>query len=222
VPTVIYRQIPTNLVIGFLGAGKTTAIRHLLAQRPKGARWAVLLNELGETTLDSAALAADGVTVREIPVGCLCCVGSQSLAVGLNRVIRELNPERILIEPSGLGHPTQLLQTLSSGFYRNVLDLRATLCLLDARKLADPAYQQLSSFQDQLRLADIVLANKCDTYTEAERVAFRQLALSLGSSVQQAVMVEQAQVPLAWLDLPRTKQVTYGACYGINGEGLSL
>lgn len=209
-PKLIYQQIPTNLVIGFLGVGKTTAIRHLLAQRPKGARWAVLLNELGETTLDSAALATEGVTVREIPVGCLCCVGSQSLAVGLNRVIREVNPERILIEPSGLGHPSQLAQALSSGFYRNVLDLRATVCLLDARKLSDPAYRQLPSFQDQLQLADVLVANKRDTYAESDRAAFLALAAADNSGVSASAMVEQAQIPLAWLDLPHPERVTYG------------
>ena len=103
--------IRTNLITGFLGVGKTTAVRHLLAHRPEGERWAVLVNEFGEIGVDGALLDDTGVAVTEVPGGCVCCVSSQAFTVGLNRLIREQRPERILIEPTGLGHPAQIIAT---------------------------------------------------------------------------------------------------------------
>ena len=106
-------NIPANLVTGFLGVGKTTAIRNLLEQRPEIERWAVLVNEFGEIGVDGGLLADTGVALEEIPGGCLCCVSAQMFTVGLNRLIRQQDPDRILIEPTGLGHPAQIIRTLT-------------------------------------------------------------------------------------------------------------
>jgi len=68
------RPIPTNLISGFLGAGKTTAILHLLRQKPADERWAVLVNEFGEIGVDGALLGnPDEVFIREVAGGCICC-----------------------------------------------------------------------------------------------------------------------------------------------------
>lgn len=199
-----FQDIPTNLIIGFLGVGKTTAVKHLLSQRPAHQRWAVLVNEFGQVGVDGALLDEDGVALKEIPGGCLCCVGSQSLAVGLNRLIKEANPDRILIEPTGLGHPAQLLETLTTGYYDNVLDVRATVGLLDARQLADPRYRDHESFTDQMHLADVLLANKADTYTEADRLAFMEVVRDADPAKSQTAFIEHGRIDVAWLDLPRS------------------
>ena len=100
-------QIPTHLIAGPLGAGKTTLIRHLLAQKPAGERWAVLINEFGQIGLDAALLEQgdDGIAMAEVAGGCLCCVNGAPFQVGLGRLLRKARPDRLLIEPSGLGHP---------------------------------------------------------------------------------------------------------------------
>lgn len=199
-----FQNIPANLVIGFLGVGKTTAVKHLLSQRPSHERWAVLVNEFGQVGVDGALLDDDGVALKEIPGGCLCCVGSQSLAVGLNRLIKDANPERILIEPTGLGHPAQLLETLTTGYYENVLEVRATIGLLDARQLADPRYRDHESFTDQMHLADVLLANKADTYTEADRLAFMEVVRDADPAKAYTAFIEQGRVDVACLDLARS------------------
>ncbi len=66
------QRIPTNVITGFLGAGKTTVILHLLKQKPKDEVWGVLVNEFGEVGIDGAMLAGSGAVVREIPGGCMC------------------------------------------------------------------------------------------------------------------------------------------------------
>ena len=72
----MFKQIPTHLIAGPLGAGKTSLIRQLLMQRPADERWAVLINEFGQIGLDAALLARDeeGLSFSEVAGGCLCCV----------------------------------------------------------------------------------------------------------------------------------------------------
>lgn len=198
--------IPVNLVTGFLGVGKTTAVRHLLAQRPAGARWAVLVNEFGEIGVDGALLDDTGVAVAEVPGGCVCCVSSQAFTVGLNRLIREQQPDRILIEPTGLGHPAQIIATLTGPFYHGVLEVRATVTLLDARQLASPRHREHPTWQDQVHLADVLVASKADLYREAEREAFTRFAAEQDPPKAKVALVEHGRLDPAWLDLPRRER----------------
>ena len=85
------KLVPTNLISGFLGVGKTTAIRHLLANKPANERWAVLVNEFGEIGIDGATLASDdGVDIREVAGGCVCCTSGPMLRVALTRLLRQI------------------------------------------------------------------------------------------------------------------------------------
>jgi G3E family GTPase len=78
------QNIPTHVIAGPLGAGKTSLIKHLLAQRPAGERWAVLINEFGQIGLDAALLTqdADGIALGEVAGGCLCCVNGAPFQIG--------------------------------------------------------------------------------------------------------------------------------------------
>ncbi|HSP00707.1 MAG TPA: GTP-binding protein [Thioalkalivibrio sp.] len=195
--------IPTHLITGFLGVGNTTASRQLLARRPENERWAVLVNEFGQVGVDEQLLEDDTVAIRQIPGGCLCCVASQAFTVGLNRLIREERPERILIEPTGLGHPARVIETLTGEFYRHVLDLRAVVTLMDARHLASPRHREHPNWQDQIRLADVLVANKADLYSDADREAFLGFARDLDPPKTLTTLVENGALDPAWLDLPR-------------------
>lgn len=201
-----YQNIPTNLIVGFLGSGKTTAIRHLLSQAPDGERWGVLVNEFGEVGIDGALLDADGIAVREVAGGCLCCVASGGLQVGLNRLIRELDPDRILIEPSGLGHPAQILAKLSSAPFDQVLDLRATIGLVDARQLSQSKYTDHPTYQDQIQLADVLVASKADLYHAAELEVFESFAQALAAPKAHVATVEHGRLRSDWLDIPSTRR----------------
>ncbi|MDJ0740210.1 MAG: GTP-binding protein [Gammaproteobacteria bacterium] len=197
--------IAVNLVTGFLGVGKTTAVRHLLARHPAGQRWAVLVNEFGEVGVDGTLLEQDGIAVHEVAGGCLCCVSAPAFTTGLNRLVRAHRPDRILIEPSGLGHPAQVLQTLTGPLYAGVLDVRATLCLLDARHLASPRHREHPNFQDQIHLADVLVANKADLYSDTERRAFEAFAAALDPPKQRLGLVEHGRLDPAWLDVGRDR-----------------
>ena len=119
------RNIPTNLITGFLGVGKTSAILHLMTQKPASENWSVLVNEFGSVGIDGAIYEAKGIEVKEIPGGCTCCAAGVPLQVAVNRILKETRPQRLLIEPSGLGHPKRVLDTLRGKYFKEALSLKA-------------------------------------------------------------------------------------------------
>lgn len=200
--------IPTNIVTGFLGTGKTTAILDLLARKPAAEKWAVLVNEFGEVGIDGAILAGSGAEIREVPGGCMCCVADLPMKVALNNLIMRAKPDRLLIEPSGLGHPQEIIETLLGEFYGEVLDLRAVIALVDPRKLGDDRYINNQTFNDQLGCADVVVANKTDLSSAHDKYNFNNFVEALPVAQRTIGWVTRGELDLRWLDLPHLGQRT--------------
>ncbi len=164
-------RIPTNLITGFLGAGKTSAIQSLLPFRPPQERWAVLVNEYGMVSLDHILIgeaeggstgADGGVHIDELAGGCFCCTLSMALPLLLARIVRKVKPHRILLEPTGSGHPASVIDLLRTGRLSELLELRATICLVDPRDYENPRITSSQVFQDQIQMADVVALNFSD------------------------------------------------------------
>ena len=198
------KLIPTNIITGFLGVGKTTAITHLLSTKPEHEVWSVLVNEFGEIGIDGALLKNTNAHVREVPGGCICCVAGLPMKIALNMLIAKTNPDRIIIEPTGLGHPEEIINTLTGEYYHSVLDLRATITLLDSRKLSDRRYAENANFNDQIAVADVLVANKIDVSSPEDLTNFAALVAEFKPPKQATFSVQQGQLELAWLDYPRT------------------
>ena len=167
---LMLQNIPTHVIAGPLGAGKTSLIKHLLAQRPANERWAVLINEFGQIGLDAALLTQDddGIALGEVAGGCLCCVNGAPFQVGLGRLLRKAKPDRLFIEPSGLGHPAQLLKQLQKAPWQEVLAVQPCVLVLDAQALA--AGRPLPQAQQEaLASAGLLVLNKDETLTAAQR-----------------------------------------------------
>ena len=189
------QNIPTHVIAGPLGAGKTSLIKHLLAQRPDGERWAVLINEFGQIGLDAALLTcdADGIALGEVAGGCLCCVNGAPFQIGLGRLLRKARPDRLFIEPSGLGHPAQLLKQLSEAPWQGVLSVQPCVLVLDAQALAAgkalPQSQQVA-----LDSAGLLLMNKSENLDGADRQR-----ISLQLPLRPLYWTQQAVMPLSEL-----------------------
>lgn len=202
VPPPRLHGIGLNLVTGFLGAGKTTVLRHLLAQRRPGERMAVLVNEFGEIGIDGALLAGDDVQVREVPGGCLCCANGLSFKVALNALLKQARPTRVLVEPTGLGHPQQLLAQLAAPEYRNVLDVRATMCVVDPVAARDPRVGDSELFAQQLASADVLVINHADRAADGDRAALDALLRRFGLDAVPCVVTQRGRIDPALLDAP--------------------
>lgn len=198
----IRTAVPLNLVTGFLGAGKTTAIRHLLEHHRDGERWAVLVNEFGKVGIDQAVLGGDGIAIREVPGGCLCCTNHLPLQIALSQLLARAQPTRVLIEPTGLGHPARVLELLREAHWQGVLDVRATITLVDARELADARVLAHETFRAQIEAADVLVFSKDDVLTEDERQRARDFAAGLVPPKAHVHFLREGRLPKAWLDLP--------------------
>ena len=203
------QRIPTNLITGFLGVGKTTAILHLLRNKPADEKWAVLVNEFGEIGIDGAILAQSGAAIREVAGGCICCVANLPLQVGLNMLIARERPDRLLIEPTGLGHPQNIVDLLCGDYYSGLLVLQSIVALVDARKCADVRYTKNETFRDQLQIADRIVVNKVDQATAADVQALATFLSTFNPPASIFAQVEQGAIDPAWLHtahVPRTQR----------------
>lgn len=198
------KAVPTNIITGFLGVGKTSAILHLLSSKPDSERWAILVNEFGEIGVDGSLFESQhakqqGVFIREVPGGCMCCTAGLPMQVALNQLLSQARPEHLLIEPTGLGHPKEVLEVLSDEYYQGVLSLQKTLTLVDARKLSDERYTSNDTFNQQIGIADVVVGNKLDLYQGGEQERLKTYVQKVGQAHTQVIFCEQGKIDLSLL-----------------------
>lgn len=196
--------VPTNIITGFLGVGKTTAILHLLKTKPANERWAILVNEFGEIGVDGSLFQGQhseeqNVFIREVPGGCMCCAAGLPMQVALNQLLTRAKPDRLLIEPTGIGHPQEVLQTLSTEYYREILDLHKILTLVDARKLSDERYTTHEIFNQQIAIADIIVGNKLDLYQRGDNLILEKYVRQHGSPDTEVIFTQNAEISSSYL-----------------------
>ncbi|MEG3220065.1 GTP-binding protein [Vibrio gigantis] len=196
------KKVPTNIITGFLGVGKTTAILNLLKNKPENENWAVLVNEFGEIGIDGALMTDQGALIKEVPGGCMCCTAGVPMSVGINALLRQ-KPDRLLIEPTGLGHPKQVIATLTSEQYTPYVDLKATLGLVDPRNLSNEKYTSNQNFNDQLNSADVILGTKVDLVHAEDIDVFNDWVTDQTPAKVFHKLIHDGEVPLEVLDIER-------------------
>ncbi|MCA9571062.1 MAG: GTP-binding protein, partial [Myxococcales bacterium] len=210
------RNVPTTVVTGFLGTGKTTLILDAFRHRPEGERWAVLVNEFGEVGIDGA-LYGD-LAVKEIPGGCICCTAGVALRFGLVELLRTQRPDRLFIEPTGLANPASILDLLRQPGIRDAVDPRATVALVDPRHLDDPRFTEHDAWAAQVAIADVLVGTFASRTPDLDG-RFATFAAELWPPKLQVVRSDGTFDP-AWLELdpyPREVAPTHG--HGAQGAG---
>lgn len=197
-------SVPTNIITGFLGVGKTSSILQLLKNKPSNERWAVLVNEFGEIGVDGTLLAGQhgqeqGVFIREVPGGCMCCAAGLPMQIALNQLLQKAKPDRLLIEPTGLGHPKEILRVLSAEHYQKALCLQKTITLVDARNLQDTRYTEHETFNQQISIADTVVGNKADLYQAEDKKRLIAYAQKKGQAGVAVIFTEQGNIDASQL-----------------------
>src|SRR5258708_30090029 len=182
-------RIPCTIVTGFLGAGKTTLIRHVLANA-NGRRLAVIVNEFGDVGIDGEILKGCGdaacpeENIVELANGCLCCTVADEFVPALDAILAKVpRVEHIVIETSGLALPKPLVQAFHWPSIKSRVTVDGVVAVVDGAALADGrvafdlgalAAQRKADnaldhddpieevFEDQIACADLVVLNKCD------------------------------------------------------------
>jgi G3E family GTPase len=168
-----------HIITGSFGAGKTTAIRWLMHNKPAAEMWVVILNEFTDAGLDAlqvAQSAQGSFDVRLVAGGCLCCVGELEFGKQLRDILRNLKPVRLLIEPSGAGHAADIVDILSIYERQGVLNLDSVTCLIDPIDAQPIFYGRPANEWSQIQSADVLLLSKPDLADGAQRTAFDDIA----------------------------------------------
>ncbi|UNU72543.1 GTP-binding protein [Moraxella nasovis] len=144
-----------------MGTGKTTFINALLAHK-SDEKWAILVNEFGKIGIDGKLFTANDVAIKEVSGGCICCTSQLPLQIALVRLLADHRPARLIIEPTGLAHPNELIAKLSESHYQSSLDLQAVICVLNAAQWQQERYRNHDGYQVHAKYADIIAINRTD------------------------------------------------------------
>ena len=204
-------KIPATVITGFLGAGKTTLIRHML-ENAKGRRIALIINEFGDLGVDRDLLNGCGIegcdedNIVELANGCICCTVADDFLPTMEKLLeRDLPPDHIIIETSGLALPKPLVKAFNWPEIRSRMTVDGVIAVIDSaavakgrfaddedavetERLADKALDHDNPleevFEDQLLCADLVILNKADIVGEA---AIEKIAKELSSHMRSGV-----------------------------------
>ena len=188
-------KIPATVITGFLGAGKTSLVRHLLATA-NGKKLALIINEFGDLGVDGEILKGCGIEscedddILELPNGCICCTVADDFIPTIESILnRPQKPDHIVIETSGLALPKPLVKAFNWPEIRTQVTVDGVVTVVDgpavadglfaenpmavqAQREADEALDHESPleelFEEQLSCADMVLINKTDLLSEAQ------------------------------------------------------
>jgi len=165
------RRIPVLVVSGFLGSGKTTLVRALLAEaQATGERLAVVVNDFGALGIDRAVLGAGDARTVELAGGCVCCELSEELVDTLEAIRRDVAPDRIVIEASGLALPYETQLSLWRPPVADWVGDDMAVVLVNAEQLAE--LRDLDGlFEQQVTAADLLVLNQIDRVDAAEVAA---------------------------------------------------
>lgn len=203
------KKAKVHLFSGFLGTGKTTALRHLMAQKDPAEKWVIIVNEFGEIGIDGAVLSDNGIPVAEIAGGCLCCVAGTQMGNTINRMISGNKPDRIIIEASGLAHAASVIDELRSPPFNEMLEIAAVFTLVDPRQFVDDDYALQPLYKDQISVADVLVANKMDVCPPAVLAAFRERSAKLFPPKAAVVETQNSALDIALLETPVTEKSRY-------------
>ena len=150
-------RTPITLITGPLGSGKTTLLRHILATRP--GKIAIVMNEFGEIAIDTKVIEGKNVRIAELGGGCVCCSLLGEFESAVNEIIEKIEPERIVVETTGLAEPEALVFNIQEALPRCRLD--GVVSVIDADMLI--RFPELGhTTRLQIEGADILLLNKID------------------------------------------------------------
>lgn len=158
-----------DIFSGFLGAGKTTLIKKLISESYKGEKLVLIENEFGEIGIDGGFLKDAGINITEMNSGCICCSLVGDFGLALKKVLKDYGPDRILIEPSGVGKLSDVIKAVNN-LHEHALVLNSYTAVVDVTKCKMYMKNFGEFFNDQIKYAKCIVLSRTDVAKE-EKVA---------------------------------------------------
>lgn len=160
-----------DIVSGFLGAGKTTLIKKLLKEALAGTKVVLIENEFGEIGVDGGFLKEAGIEIKEMNSGCICCSLVGDFGTSLNEVLDTYAPERILIEPSGVGKLSDVMKAVQGAMKDRDVELNSAVAVVDASKCKMYIKNFGEFFINQIEHAGTIILSRTDKMSEEKLTA---------------------------------------------------
>ena len=157
-----------DIISGFLGAGKTTLIKKLLGEALKGQQVVLIENEFGEIGIDGGFLKDAGVNITEMNSGCICCSLVGDFGTALKDVITKFNPDRIIIEPSGVGKLSDVIKAVQGVAEDAPIELNSLVTVADANKCKMYMKNFGEFFSNQIEYAGTIILSRTDKVDQAK------------------------------------------------------
>ena len=151
-----------DIIPGFLGAGKTTLIKKLLSEALKGEQVVLIENEFGEIGIDGGFLKEAGIEIREMNSGCICCSLVGDFGTALNEVIEKYHPDRIIIEPSGVGKLSDIIKAVEDIKVKTNVELNSYTTVVDVSKCKMYLRNFGEFFENQVEYAKTIVLSRTD------------------------------------------------------------
>lgn len=155
-----------DIVSGFLGAGKTTLIKKLLKEALAGSQVVLIENEFGEIGIDGGFLKDSGIEIKEMNSGCICCSLVGDFGTSLKEVLTTYHPERILIEPSGVGKLSDVMKAVQNAGLGTEVELNSAVAVVDASKCKMYIKNFGEFFINQIEHAGTIILSRTDVASE--------------------------------------------------------
>ena len=172
-------MVKIDIISGFLGAGKTTLIKKLLKDGFQGEQVVLIENEFGEIGIDGGFLKEAGVEIREMNSGCICCSLVGDFGTSLKEVVTKYNPDRILIEPSGVGKLSDVIKAVQGVQDEVDIKLNSYTTVVDAKKCKMYMKNFGEFFDNQIQYAGAIIMSRTDIATEKKVQESLELLRSL-------------------------------------------
>ena len=166
-----------DIISGFLGAGKTTLIKKLLSEALKGEQVVLIENEFGEIGIDGGFLKDSGIEIREMNSGCICCSLVGDFGTSLKEVITTYHPDRIIIEPSGVGKLSDVIKAVKGVDVDCEISLNSYTTVADVNKCKMYMRNFGEFFENQLQYARTIILSRTDTPKATEEKVAKGVAL---------------------------------------------
>ena len=168
-----------DIISGFLGAGKTTLIAKLLKEAFPGEQVVLIENEFGEIGIDGGFLKESGVEIREMNSGCICCSLVGDFGTSLKEVVEKYHPDRIIIEPSGVGKLSDVIKAVKDLHIENEIRLNSASTVADASKVKVYMKNFGEFFNNQIEHAGTIILSRTQNVSEAKLKTDIELIRSL-------------------------------------------